>query len=377
MTMMARVVLAILLAIALAAACGSDEEVGGGGSAAAGATDASGGSAGAAGDSGAPSDAGGSGGGCDLDASAFPDGCTQRDVGAAPAPLDIIFVVDQSASMDQEIAQVRSNINLSFASIIAASGIDYRVIMLAAKDEPNSVCVDPPLGGASCGENNPPLFYQVDQRNLSYESLQNFMTTFGSWQGYLRPGALRIIVEVTDDESVVTDATFDTWLLTGGGAGYFGTALDRRYVFHSIVGVRDVAQPTAPLVTQKCNTAVGPGIQYQRLSITSGGLRTPVCVSDYSAVFRAIAALVVNAGVCELALPAGANPGAVGVRYTPGGTGTPLDLPRVASEADCGTADGFYFDAACPPTRVLLCPETCRTVRSDSNAVLTLRLGCV
>jgi hypothetical protein len=298
---MARFGIALAFAIAVTSACGSDEEVGGG-HGAAGATDATGGSAGNAGGAGAPADAaaGGSGGAganggtgsllCDPD-SALPDACTQRDVGTAGTALDIIVMVDQSASMDQEIPQVRSNINQGLATMLAASGMDYRVIMLAAKDDPNSICVDPPLGGASCGENNPPLFYQVDQRNLSYESLQNFTVMFPSWQGYLRPGALRIIVEITDDESLVTDTTFDAWLLTGGGAGYFGTAVDRRYVFHSIVGVREPADPTAPLVTQKCNTAVGPGVQYQRLSITSGGLRTPVCASDYSAVFRAIAGL--------------------------------------------------------------------------------------
>jgi len=299
--MMARLGLAAVFAIAVTSACGSDEEVGDGGSAAAGATDATGGSAGDAGDADAPTDAaaGGSGGagatggtGSLLcDASASPDGCTERDAGATGAELDIIVTVDQSASMDQEIAQVRGNLNQSLASSLAASGIDYRVIMIADKDDPNSICIDPPLGGANCGENNPPLFYQVDQRNLSNESLQNFMSTFPSWQGYLRPGALRIIVEITDDESAVSDTTFDAWLLTGGGAGYFGTLAERRYVFHSIVGVRNAADATAPLITLKCNTAVGPGVQYQRLSITSGGLRTPVCAGDYSAVFRAIAEL--------------------------------------------------------------------------------------
>jgi hypothetical protein len=392
---MARRALAVAVAFA-AFACGSDGEVtdqngAAGGSGAGGQTsggsggsgeDASaGGSATDSGSSGAAGSGAQSGTGnalCNPDAAGvWPDACTERIVEATPAPLDIVWMVDQSSSMDQEIAQVRSNINDSFASVIAASGIDYRVIMIADKDEPYSVCVDPPLGAATCGQDNPPIFFHIDQRNLSHDLYDNFMATFPAWQEHLRPGALRILIAVTDDESQTAETTFDAWLLSGGGAGLFGTAENRRYVLHSIVGIRRTALPSEVEISQKCSTAIGPGLRYQRVSILSGGLRMPVCETDYSPVFRAIADLVISTGACEIPLPPEpVDPAAVGVDYTPGGTGTPISLPRVAGLSACGTSDGFYVDGVCPAASAVLCPATCSSVRADPLARLTLRLGC-
>src|SRR5262245_259075 len=39
-------------------------------------------------------------------------------------PIDVIFVVDNSASMSDEIAQIEARINRDFASIMAESGLD-------------------------------------------------------------------------------------------------------------------------------------------------------------------------------------------------------------------------------------------------------------
>ena len=70
-------------------------------------------------------------------------------------PADIIWVVDNSSSMDQEIENVKAGIN-AFAGFIETSGIDYRVIMLSkrgmgASGTRYSICVPPPLAGdAAC-----------------------------------------------------------------------------------------------------------------------------------------------------------------------------------------------------------------------------------
>ncbi|MGQ0505643.1 MAG: hypothetical protein ACT4TC_10010, partial [Myxococcaceae bacterium] len=50
---------------------------------------------------------------------------------AGPRPVDIIFVIDNSGSMTSEIQEVERNINVNFAQIIQASGVDYRVILIA------------------------------------------------------------------------------------------------------------------------------------------------------------------------------------------------------------------------------------------------------
>src|SRR5262245_53038707 len=46
-------------------------------------------------------------------------------------PVDVIFIIDNSGSMTDNIESVQNNINDSFASIIGASGVDYRVIMIS------------------------------------------------------------------------------------------------------------------------------------------------------------------------------------------------------------------------------------------------------
>ena len=60
--------------------------------------------------------------------------CVQTALTSAPVarPVDIIFVMDNSLSMDEEVWEVEAQINKNFADIIDASGIDYRVLLLSA-----------------------------------------------------------------------------------------------------------------------------------------------------------------------------------------------------------------------------------------------------
>jgi hypothetical protein len=78
----------------------------------------------------------------------------RREATTRETPVDIIFIVDNSSSMEEEILAIRERINRDFAEIIAASGVDYRVVMLSSyRDEPapsTSVCIDPPLSGRAC-----------------------------------------------------------------------------------------------------------------------------------------------------------------------------------------------------------------------------------
>ena len=85
-------------------------------------------------------------------------------------PVDIIFIIDNSCSMNTESKSVQDNINVNFAQIIQTSGIDFRVILIAEHGQYSSgasICIDPPLSGAPCpatvptdtpSVNNPPVF---------------------------------------------------------------------------------------------------------------------------------------------------------------------------------------------------------------------------
>ena len=60
--------------------------------------------------------------------------CVQTAAIATPVtrPVDIIFVIDNSASMVQEIAEVSAQLNKNFAQIIRDAGVDYRVLVVSA-----------------------------------------------------------------------------------------------------------------------------------------------------------------------------------------------------------------------------------------------------
>src|SRR5262245_28781818 len=83
---------------------------------------------------------GGNNGGLDADI------CKSSDVKAMSAklPVDIIWVIDNSGSMGEEEGYIKTNLN-SFSSSIAASGVDYHVIVIA---DTSHITVPPPLGGS-------------------------------------------------------------------------------------------------------------------------------------------------------------------------------------------------------------------------------------
>ena len=175
--------------------------------------------------------------------------CVQQSVKSEPnggRPIDILFVIDNSDSMGDEIQEVQKQINQNFANIIAAAGVDYRIAMVSAygpsseqatssrrlQGEP--VCVTAPLGAQEDNDANglcdvfpyPPVeadrFQHFDVRISSFDGPCRLLQLFDggratrifvrgsrfefepvevpSIRAFLRPDALKLIVFVTDDE---------------------------------------------------------------------------------------------------------------------------------------------------------------------------------
>ena len=87
---------------------------------------------------------------------------------------------------------------------------------------------------------------------------------------------LKVIIEVTDDNSAMQAPDFETRLFALPGK-HFGSAMDRNHVFHSIIGLNQNTpatkawQPTDPVQTTMCtgSDVYGVGQDYQNLSITT------------------------------------------------------------------------------------------------------------
>ena len=222
-------------------------------------------------------------------------------------PADIIIVIDNSGSMDDEINAVEQNLNVNFAQILAASQVDYQVIMVADHGTGSwDVCIGPPLSGTTnC--NGPPIevpgqFYHYDVNVQSHDALCSLIDTlYGSaaggrpveagsdpngiytngWNSFLRTEAVKVLVPITDDGVScscpstyctspalaplnINDADntsqdpnpntnpaakaaldWDAKLLSIGPA-QFGSVAQRNYIMHSLAGFPPKVNPADP-----------------------------------------------------------------------------------------------------------------------------------
>lgn len=337
-------------------------------------------------------------------------------------PADIIFVIDNSGSMGQEIASVEQNINTNFAQVMAASNVDYRIIMVAEHGTGSTdVCITPPLSGTTnCSGppvNVPGQFYHYSRNVQSHDSFCRLLDTFdgtqpddynlapGGWQQWLRPEAIKVFVEMSDDgasctwngknfndgnnimQGQVAAVEFDKALL-GLSPLHFGTQANRNYLWYSIVALapKNAANPLEPwnefdpVTTSECTPgAVDPGTAYQWLSKGTGALRFPLCdPSGYNVVFQDIANGIEEGTkvACELALPEPPmgqelDLETLTVVYTPMGSGTPVELEQVASASACAI-NKFYIEG----DLIKICPASCTVIENDNNAKLQIKLAC-
>jgi hypothetical protein len=83
---------------------------------------------------------------------------------------------------------------------------------------------------------------------------------------------------------------------------------------------------------------------------------------------------------CEYAIPPDPGgplqPDEVNLSYTPGGTGTPQDIPQVTGLTACGTSAGWFYDSPGSPTRIMLCPMACNTIKQDLSPLVEVLFGC-
>ena len=313
------------------------------------------------------------------------DTCAAQVTQANRAEVDIIVVIDTSGSMGEETDQVKQNLN-AFANSIGNSGLDYNVIMIAEKPVklpfmppgfmPPGICVQPPLAGPDCADG--PKFHHLDTEVASTNSLRIILDKFPSYSGWLRPTAYKVFIEVTDDNSALAYTTFDQELLAKSPQ-HFGDSTARRYIFNAICGYK---RNTPVLSAEKCGSAENTGDQYQHLAQLTGGTVDSVCEASYASVFDNIAKGLVTRLGCEFSIPEAADgqqadPGAVDVNYTPGDGSPTRPLTQVTDESKCGTnPDGWYYDDAAKPTKILFCPSTCSTAGADTGGKLDVAIGC-
>mgnify|MGYP006194361745 FL=1 len=210
------------------------------------------------------------------------------------------------------------------------------------------------------------------------------------WSEWLREGAFKVFIEITDDEPSSslpdgTPATADNFerALFALQPAHFGTPGKRNYLWHSIIGLQAKSDgsawtPTDPITSDECPTGVNPGTEYQKLSVATGGLRYPVCdTQSYDAVFNEVAQGIIEQSRigCELAFPETPEGQDVDVNAmilewtaTPQ---TPTEQVTMVDIAACN-ARGFYVEAS----TIKLCPALCTEVAASTEGELSILAAC-
>jgi hypothetical protein len=299
--------------------------------------------------------------------------CAATQAAAIKPPVDIIMSVDQSGSMDDDIANVKNNV-AKLTSFLSKSGLDWRLVMIATPGNGTyHVCVPPPIARASCAS-NPPTFLSVNQNVQSHDTLRLTLSTYPQWQGTLRKEAIKVFVPVTDDDSrQLAHTSFDAQLLALSSE-QFGTATRRNYVYYPIIGAE--AHPKEG----KCGrNAVNNGAEYLALAKLTKGKWFSICLTDFGPVFEEIAKNVATRVACELTIPPPPSgetfdKNKVNVNWTPSAGGTPNPILKDDAKPCEGGANGWQYSP--DGTKVLLCGDACAKVQADSGAKVNVEFGC-
>ncbi|MBL8683500.1 MAG: hypothetical protein JNK05_30300 [Myxococcales bacterium] len=335
-------------------------------------------------------------------------------------PVDIIWVVDNSVSMEPAIRQVTMGLN-TFASRIGMRGLDYRVVMLSYRSRTNpvtvaggqryGVCIPQPLAGdANCG--NGPRFFQSSIDIRSTQPLEQLLGTLGQtegyragqerggepWRDFLRPTASKTIVVVTDDESRMPADEFDRWpggvnprsrsftlppgLLDASWMGLF-----TGYTFSALYGWGSETDPSVRCTYTGGTMPPSSGPTYTTLVSRTRGARARICdgASAWGPFFDRVATAVETTSrvSCDLAIPSVPmgmvfDNSRVNVEIA---TSSMTTRPgKVAGVSACGAAGGWYYDNERTPTRITLCPASCEqaqaAVRAGSTTAVRVLFGC-
>jgi hypothetical protein len=282
-------------------------------------------------------------GGDDACSTARSDGVPHK------LPVDVVWVIDDSASMLDDITRVQQNMATFAQSLVQAGLDDYHIIVL---NEP-ALTLGAPWNAAALGVDASRFFpLSVVAWNDCFTPA---LSAFSMYSADLRPEAALHFIMVTDDNSLMLWPSFKGQMdsLLGGKA----------YTVHAIVDP-----------PQHCLGSTRPGTVYWDAAAATGGQQRSICEADWLPTFKALEDSIQSTAIiaCQYDIPEPSDGqiydrSAVNVQHVLGDTITPFK--RKASVDDCGAEPGWYYDDPKNPTQVLLCPAACTMVESAGGSI--------
>jgi hypothetical protein len=371
----AAVVFFLALAACSATSAGTEPESGPFGSGG-----ASGGSGAAAGGGG-----GGNGGGLSLGSGSSAGAGTGAGGGAGGGecqalsqqaqtkfkPVDIIWAVDTSGSMNVERKAVETHLN-TFAQKIIAAGIDAHVVLIA---DPGGMCIGAPLGKGSCpGGSQLPTFVHVEKYVGSHSALSAFVAFYPAYKPALRQKSLKVFTVVTDDNTQagsINSAAEFTQAVANLEPGWFDD--------WKLSGIYCTGKGCS-------SNCAATGHTYNALVTQTSGMAGDLCggnASGFTPVFDSLAKAIIESKAldCQWTIPPPPtgevfDPAKVNVRFT-SSANTTTDLYSVPSAAQCGPQGGWYYDDPKAPKTISVCPATCQSIQADPGGKIDILFGCV
>jgi len=290
---------------------------------------------------------------------------------------DIIIFVDTSGSMGQETKWVGQQLN-NFANYLINANIDFVVIMIQKDTGCCKLCIQPPLGGNGCKQNNPPKFIHNGTYVSSTNGLVQFINSYPQWKQWLRPDATKNIVAVTDDNSYKKNPWFEQQIQQiNNQAAAQGVPVQFKptpqvqlgFVFHSIVAYNSKAD---------CPTLAKKGDVYLQLTAKTNGAKFKICLQNWTPIFKSLANAVKQT----------AKPGCTYPMKKPKGVSSASDLiisyhdqkvdfdVGFAKGNNCpANGEGYTFDNPQNPSQVTLCPASCAKLSGGGD--LLFNFGCM
>lgn len=299
------------------------------------------------------------------------DSCAaiREDAPLVSGAVDVIWLIDTSASMVDELAQVQANIAI-FMQQFQGSSADARLVVITA--------LDPAAGTPLASDSEHYRFIEatVDSKALFTTALLNYP----AYQDFLRPNAPTQFVMVTDDDDAMPPDLFRQQMEAQLGHSFTQHAVASESVNgEPCQSAAAKANPICAFPIPVVCAAAAVGAAYYALADLTEGEQISICAEDWSDVFGRLKSAVIEAAPLPCEYPLAEveadqlNPKQVQVVYTPADGGD-QELPKASSQQKCGKAEGWYYDDEDKPTQIILCPSACELVQGGGS--MDIGFGC-
>jgi len=315
--------------------------------------------------------AGGSGGGFSTGTDGTGGGtvCVSTVETAEATPLDIVFLIDRSGTMQGASWEGSTSALETFFEDPLSDGISAGIVYLPTVK---------PFGGSGCDTElykvlDVPIAPLPDNAfNLTNSMPDNATGSstplYAALSGALMAATARqdaypthkvILVMTGDGHYNTCSADIDQI------AAWAKSALDYNGVRTYVIAVE--ADAVSPENLQKI--------------AEEGGTTAFYDAQDINEFSEKMAEIRTAALGCDFAIPPppegeGFVLDRVNFTYTPGGTESPITLPHADDLADCGDDPGWYYDNNTSPSKIIVCPASCATIQNDSTATVAVAFGC-